>query len=86
MSKTPVDQSLETVFHGNNTYVIPTYQRKYAWGREQAIELFDDILNSDSAKGSFLGTMIFEEAEGGQHFMFVENPARFNRILADFMG
>jgi pimeloyl-ACP methyl ester carboxylesterase len=29
---------------------------------------------------------IFEEAEGGQHFMFVENPAKFNRILADFMG
>jgi pimeloyl-ACP methyl ester carboxylesterase len=29
---------------------------------------------------------IFEKAEGGQHFMFVENPAKFNRILADFMG
>jgi len=29
---------------------------------------------------------IFEEAEGGQHFMFVENPGKFNRILADFMG
>lgn len=29
---------------------------------------------------------IFEEAEGGQHFMFVENPAKFNRILAEFMG
>jgi len=29
---------------------------------------------------------IFEEDEGGQHFMFVENPAKFNRILAEFMG
>lgn len=29
---------------------------------------------------------IFEEAEGGQHFMFVENPAKFNRILAEFIG
>ncbi|MCX7228310.1 MAG: alpha/beta hydrolase [Burkholderiales bacterium] len=29
---------------------------------------------------------IFEEAEGGQHFMFEENPARFNRILAEFIG
>jgi pimeloyl-ACP methyl ester carboxylesterase len=29
---------------------------------------------------------IFEEAEGGQHFMFVENPTKFNRILAEFIG
>lgn len=29
---------------------------------------------------------IFEEAEGGQHFMFIENPAMFNAMVADFMG
>ena len=29
---------------------------------------------------------IFEEAEGGQHFMFEENPAKFNRMVADFLG
>jgi len=29
---------------------------------------------------------IFEEAEGGQHFMFEENPAKFNRLLAEFIG
>jgi pimeloyl-ACP methyl ester carboxylesterase len=29
---------------------------------------------------------IFEEAEGGQHFMFEENPAKFNRVLAEFIG
>lgn len=29
---------------------------------------------------------IFEEAEGGQHFMFEENPIKFNRILAEFIG
>ena len=29
---------------------------------------------------------IFEEAEGGAHFMFEENPAKFNRILAEFIG
>jgi len=35
-------------------------------------------------KGSQLE--IFEESEGGQHFMFVENPAKFNAILAKFIG
>jgi non-heme chloroperoxidase len=29
---------------------------------------------------------IFEETEGGQHFMFEENPVKFNRILAEFIG
>jgi pimeloyl-ACP methyl ester carboxylesterase len=29
---------------------------------------------------------IFEEADGGAHFMFEENPTRFNRLLADFVG
>ena len=29
---------------------------------------------------------IFEETEGGQHFMFVENPEKFNRLVAAFIG
>ena len=31
-------------------------------------------------------TEIFEEAEGGNHFMFMENPEKFNRIVKEFMG
>ncbi len=29
---------------------------------------------------------IFEEEEGGQHFMFLENYQKFNAIVADFIG
>lgn len=29
---------------------------------------------------------IFEEAEGGQHFMFVENPEKFNATVAGFLA
>jgi pimeloyl-ACP methyl ester carboxylesterase len=28
---------------------------------------------------------IFEEAEGGNHFMFMENPGKFNQLVKDFM-
>ena len=31
-------------------------------------------------------TEIFEEDEGGNHFMFMENPEKFNRIVKEFMG
>ena len=29
---------------------------------------------------------IFEEAEGGNHFMFMENSEKFNRIVKEFIG
>jgi pimeloyl-ACP methyl ester carboxylesterase len=29
---------------------------------------------------------IFEEEEGGNHFMFMENPAKFNQLVREFMG
>lgn len=28
---------------------------------------------------------VFDESEGGAHFMFMENPAKFNAIVRDFM-
>jgi non-heme chloroperoxidase len=30
-------------------------------------------------------TEIFETSEGGNHFMFMENPGKFNRIVREFM-
>jgi len=29
---------------------------------------------------------VFEEAEGGQHFMFIENPEKFNRMIMTYLG
>jgi non-heme chloroperoxidase len=29
---------------------------------------------------------LFEAAEGGKHFLFMENPEKFNRLVADFVG
>ncbi|WP_341529896.1 alpha/beta hydrolase [Nostoc sp. UHCC 0302] len=28
---------------------------------------------------------IFEEAEGGGHFMFIENPEKFNQLVLQFL-
>ncbi len=30
--------------------------------------------------------VFFEEEEGGQHFMFIENPEKFNRHVREFLG
>jgi non-heme chloroperoxidase len=29
---------------------------------------------------------IFEESEGGQHFMFIENPEKFNGLVMEYLG
>ncbi|MBV9644377.1 MAG: alpha/beta hydrolase [Verrucomicrobia bacterium] len=29
---------------------------------------------------------VFEESEGGQHFMFIENPEKFNRLVMENLG
>jgi hypothetical protein len=29
---------------------------------------------------------VFEEAEAGQHFMFIENPEKFNRTIIKYLG
>jgi non-heme chloroperoxidase len=29
---------------------------------------------------------VFEESEGGQHFMFIENPDKFNRLVMEYLG
>ncbi len=28
---------------------------------------------------------VFEEAEGGRHFMFIENPEKFNRLITEYL-
>lgn len=29
---------------------------------------------------------IFDERDGGSHFMFMENPTRFNQLVTEFLG
>lgn len=35
---------LSKIFSSEFEYIIPSYQRPYAWGEEQVKELFDDLL------------------------------------------
>lgn len=42
--------SVQSLFAANQYYVVPRYQRGYSWGREEILELLQDI---DEAKDSF---------------------------------
>lgn len=57
-------QSVEDMFKEHSRYVIPPYQRNYAWDDDNAIQLWDDLstVNSMSERGStpnnLLGAMV----------------------------
>lgn len=72
VNKQSVKQLLES--GKNNKFIIPEYQRPYAWTDEQIQTLFDDLVeytlmqNSNSEKESnyFLGTVVSYENEYGE--------------------
>jgi non-heme chloroperoxidase len=53
-------------------------------GRVSVVPWKSQVWVSQQIKGSRLE--IFEEAEGGNHFMFIEGHDKFNGIIADFVG
>lgn len=60
MKITPTQLTLQQFFSvGNEQFVIPAYQRRYAWGQRQQRELFDDLRLLASGDTHLLGTVLF---------------------------
>lgn len=52
---------LRKIFCSDYEFVIPDYQRPYAWGKEQALQLLDDLegaLGRDTDEPYFLGSIV----------------------------
>src|ERR1019366_8954657 len=79
---TPVPTRIEDVLNAPAQYAIPVYQRDYKWGKEQAIELIEDLRNHPVAKGEslFLGNFIFERGKDKKTFV-VDGQQRITTIL-----
>ena len=68
---TAKEQSLAKIFSDDYVFSIPGYQRPYAWGREQAQELLEDLLAALSAAPAqlseaapyFLGSIVLIKDE-----------------------
>ncbi|MBD9475207.1 DUF262 domain-containing protein [Achromobacter sp. ACM01] len=56
----PTTLSLQQFFAASNEqFLIPAYQRRYAWGEKQQRELFDDLRLLPSGDTHLLGTVLF---------------------------
>ncbi len=58
----------EAILTSSVQFYVPKYQREYAWGKSEAVELFEDLKNyAEAGAGQlFLGTLIFDVSQEKQ--------------------
>ena len=59
MKITPTTLTISELLSSESTrFVIPAYQRRYAWKLKQVTELFDDINKLDGGESHLLGSIV----------------------------
>lgn len=85
---TAKEQSLAKIFSDDYVFTIPGYQRPYAWGRDQAQELFDDLLSAltsaplqlSDAAPYFLGSIVLIKGEALPEATVVDGQQRLTTL------
>lgn len=85
---TAKEQSLAKIFSDDYVFTIPGYQRPYAWGNEQAQELFDDLLGAmmvapeqlSEALPYFLGSIVLIKGETLPEATVVDGQQRLTTL------
>lgn len=85
---TAKEQSLAKIFSDDYVFTIPGYQRPYAWGREQAQELLDDLLGALAAAPAqlseaapyFLGSIVLIKGEASPEATVVDGQQRLTTL------
>lgn len=85
---TAKEQSLAKIFSDDYVFTIPGYQRPYAWGRDQAQELLDDLLSAlatapaqlSDAAPYFLGSIVLIKDEASPEATVVDGQQRLTTL------
>ncbi|UYG08058.1 DUF262 domain-containing protein [Halomonas sp. M4R1S46] len=74
---------LAKIFSSDFEYLIPSYQRPYAWTTDQASELFDDLYDffrSEEDEGYFLGSIVLIKEEGSPRAEVIDGQQRLTTL------
>lgn len=81
---TGAEYPLAKIFSSDFDFVIPAYQRPYAWTDDQALELFDDLYSfylSEPADDSyFLGSIVLIKNEGKPASEVIDGQQRLTTL------
>lgn len=65
-------QPLETIFQGSTRFIVPDFQRNYAWEQEDIEALLEDIvLGAEKASQHFIGSLIVRIDETNPEIAYV---------------
>ncbi len=85
------DKLIREIFEGSYQFVIPDYQRPYAWTTEQAGELFDDLISAmQDAQGNgsvsqyFLGSIVLIKNDREPKAFVVDGQQRLSTLTVLF--
>ena len=74
---------LAKIFSSDFEYVIPSYQRPYAWTVDEASELFDDLYDfyeSEPDEGYFLGSIVLIKQESVPYAEVIDGQQRLTTL------
>jgi hypothetical protein len=74
---------LRKIFSSDYEFTIPDYQRPYAWGKEQALQLLDDLegaLARDTDEPYFLGSIVLVKAGSAPKAEVIDGQQRLTTL------
>jgi hypothetical protein len=82
------ERPIGDVFSDQYRFVIPRYQRPYAWTNEQAGEMLEDLLEAarcrhrlEDSDPYFLGSVVLVKGEGDAHAEVVDGQQRLTTLM-----
>ncbi len=78
---------LSKIFSSEFEYVIPSYQRPYAWTVDEASELFDDLksfYDTEDEEGYFLGSIVLIKSEDKPFAEVIDGQQRLTTLTILF--
>lgn len=77
------EYALRKIFSSDYEFVIPDYQRPYAWGKEQALQLLDDLegaLERDTDEPYFLGSIVLVKSGSDPRAEVIDGQQRLTTL------
>ncbi|PCJ28174.1 MAG: hypothetical protein COA96_01305 [SAR86 cluster bacterium] len=77
------EHPLSKIFSSDFEYIIPSYQRPYAWGILHTYDLFDDLYDfykSEIDEGYFLGSIVLIKQENNTHSEVIDGQQRLTTL------
>ena len=81
-------RSVSNVFGKGHTYMIPTYQRRYTWAKDNAERLFDNLIEMASkdelSSTNLLGAIVVVDGKEGFEYEVVDGQQRLATLSMIF--